>query len=235
MNQIKKEDRNRAISMGDDFFDKRLDDVLYGYLLALTTWHPEEKVLYLTKKELNKKETRKLIYAIEGFKQVKAPAKTFLDRMKKYQEKGLVLKKGLRINGLLEETYIFPKTDGRYYLIDRKLLYVLCKTSSVGVLQTYIYLADRMRYIKEKESKELWSFSATEIAKKLGYNKKNEEAIRSVYVYLAALQNGNYIDYIRYCETINGTIFPKMRLTKVATSVEEALTPEQIKDIFKNK
>lgn len=220
--------------MEDDFFDKRLDDILYGYLLSLTTYHPEEKVLYLTKKELNKKETRKLIYAIEDFKRLKAPAKTFLDRMRRYQEKGLVIKEDIHINNSLEEVYIFPNPTNRYYLIDKRLLYYICTVSSTGVLQTYIYLADKMQYAKSKN--ELWSFSATEIAIKLGYNSKNEAAIKSVKSYLAALQNSRIIDYVDYYETTNNNIqVPKKRLTKVATTLEKILTPEQIQDIFKNK
>lgn len=98
----------RRISLQKDFFDKQLDDALYGYLLSLTTWHPEEKVLYLTKKELRKKNTRESLYAIEDFKDVKNKKMTFSNRLKKLLEKGLVISKEIRINNKLEEAYIFP-------------------------------------------------------------------------------------------------------------------------------
>lgn len=160
----------RAISLEDDFFDKRIDDILYGYLLSLTTYHLEEKVLYLTEKELSK--NKKLIYAIEDFSAIKKKNDAFTLRIKKMQEKGLVQIKLMSLNNKQEKVYMFPNPaslDQRFYLIDKQLLQYICRTFTKTNLQIFIYLADRMQYTQISRPKELWSFTLTEIAEKIKY------------------------------------------------------------------
>ena len=52
----------RRFSLEDDFMNYSTDDLLFGAMYHLSTYHPEEKKLYLSKKSLTK--NKKIIYEL---------------------------------------------------------------------------------------------------------------------------------------------------------------------------
>ena len=52
----------RSVSLEEDFMNYTIDDILFGVMCYLATYHPAEKILYLSKKNFakNKKQIKTL-------------------------------------------------------------------------------------------------------------------------------------------------------------------------------
>lgn len=230
----------RRISLDNDFYNKQIDDILYGMMLSLSTYHPNEKKLYLTEKkyEANRNE----FYQIDTISDKAAKAKALNRHLEKLIDRKLVEKGTIEINKKKEKCFFFPYDyNGNYYIVDKEVLAYLVTTRKAQAVQIFIYLADRMKYINEtkgndRKVEDLWSFSATEIAQKIGYSKNTKEILKRIRIILVDLQHCGLIKYTNYYETISErhggqVVTPKYRLLSVATKLEDFLNDEEIHEI----
>ena len=157
---------------------------LYCFICSSSTYH--NKRLYYTKDNYNR--DLPLIKKLLGVND-----KRTIDS---------ALKRLLKDNYIIEDKdkYYFPNNDefkGRYYLIDRDLLYNLCVTKSTLTAQIFIYLSDRMKYKREEKAESTYNFTLKELRIMLGYstNSQNVPVENAIKECLQTLKAENYIDY----------------------------------------
>ena len=91
----------RRFSLEDDFMNYDTDDLLFGIMYHLSTYHPEDKKLYLSKKSLAK--NKKIIYELCDLNSQKM--KRHLDKLIK---NNLIAEKDMYIANEKVPVYIFP-------------------------------------------------------------------------------------------------------------------------------
>ena len=215
----------RRISLENDFFNYKIDDLIYGILACLATYHPELKQLYISKAEI--RNNTRLIYPICAGTAT-PPAKMLQRKIKTLIDNGLLKEGNIKqSNGTDLECYFFTYDDvGAYYIIKKDLLRYIVDTKSVHGIQLYIYLADRMKYITSTDRDDLRSFTIKELSMKLGYSASSHAHLQTITNTLEDLKRTGLIDYVNYSEmmpTKNGQLQPvqRYRLTKVTTELSD--------------
>lgn len=241
--------RDRRISLQNDFYNKQVDDILYGMMSSLATARPKQGVngkicweIYLTEQKYN--QNRDIFYCIDAINNKKQKSTALRNHLQKLINQGLIKKGTININGKDCKCFYFPfDIGGAYYIIDKYLLQYISDTKKTMAVWIFVYLADRMKYINEtkgstRDYTDLWSFSATQIAKKIGYSEYGTgkgRPIQKITGLLIDMRKCHLIDYSDYDEKVPGknggyTIVKKKRLLNVATKLTDVLTKSEILD-----
>ena len=99
----------RRLSLEEDFMNYNTDDLLYGAMVYLATFHPTKRKVYLTKKNYTK--NRKNFYNLIGSNE----AKTLKRHLDKLIERGLVAEEKIKSGGELYPSYTFPYNKDTNY------------------------------------------------------------------------------------------------------------------------
>ena len=204
----------RRFSLDDDFMNYSIDDLLYGAMQYLATYHPVKKQLYLTKQNLMK--NKKDIYTLCNLDSRKLKA-----HIQKLMDKGLIKEE------MIDEypSYTFPYDyDGGYQLIDYEMLWYLVSTRSKSAIQIYVYLLNR--YLWKAETKENYIFTNKELQVALGYSENTKLANSIMSNILESLSREGIIKFVdewQEMTNINGTQIKtcRHRLVFVAQTKED--------------
>lgn len=211
--------RKRRLSLEDNFMNYGIDDLLFGSMYYLATFHPEVRKLYLTKKNYAK--NRKNFYNLEDG----GNAKTLKRHLDKLIEKGLVAEEDIKVNGENYPSYVFPyETDTKYQLVEAEMLWYIISTRNRQAVKIYIQLLNW--YLWKEKTDEHFVFTNKDIMKILGYSPDNKVASSMVSNVLESLSREGVIRYENYFEEYvadNGCVVPtpKKRLLFVAKSKSE--------------
>ena len=201
----------RRIPVEGPFMNYDSDDILYGIMYAYSTYEPNKKILYLSKRNFAIK--KKTIYSACGIS-----SKAMFDRhMAKLIEKGLIKEEK-------NVYYFLQNKDEKYRIIHRDLLEYLSKTRPKHFIRVYILLLDWYLW-KKKENSE-FIFTNKLIMEKLGYSKANKKVSADITAILHSLAREGYIEYeefydVRISPEGKELPVPQMRLKKVAQSESE--------------
>lgn len=195
------------------------NDLLYGALQYLATYHPELHMLYLTKKNYTK--SKQELMAICGLDS--RGIKRHLDRL---IDKGLIKEKKIYVgaNKTEYECFTFPYDEKeKYQLINNEMLWYIVSTRNKQAVRVYIYLLNK--YLWKAQTGEAYEFSNKEIMGALGYSTKGNYALASSMVtnILESFSREGVINYVEYYEEYIDNSgkpipMPKKALTFVATS-----------------
>lgn len=221
MNKEQQFSYTRRISLENDFMNYTTDDLLYGLMTYLATFHPLHRELYLTKQNYEK--NRKLLYDFTGTKN----STNLKNHLNKLIQKGLVAEKNYVISGEKVSAYYFPyDKNGKYRITDSEMLFYLTTTRNQQVIRVYTYLLDV--YLWKKEEDDYFVFTNKDILKKLGYSTNNKNASAAISNILESLSKEGIIKYEDYYETYvnskgESLPTPKKRLLFVASKKDEIL------------
>ena len=207
----------RRFSLEKDFMDYNSDDLLFGALQYLATFHPELNLLYLTKKKVKKAQNE--LASICG-----ATTRTVSRHIDRLKEKGLVKEKTLYLGADKAEydCYIFPyERLGRYQIIDNEMLWYVVSTRNHQAVRVYLQLLNWYKW--KAESGEYYNFDNKDLLAKLGYSTKSNYTLASSMItnILESFYREGIIDYAEYYEQSvdnSGKIitYPQKRLLFVA-------------------
>lgn len=209
----------RRFSLENDFMNYSTDDLLYGVLYYLSTFHPKEKTLYLTKKNLTK--NKKIICDICDI-----TVQTMNRHINKLIENNLLKEENIVIGEDKTEylCYTFPYNyKGKYQLIENEMLWYIVSTRNKQAVRVYIYLLNKYKW--KKEINENYIFTNKDIMKAIGYstNSNNALANKMITNVLESFSREGVIKFETFYEetiTDNGVSVPtpKKRLLFVASS-----------------
>lgn len=187
----------RRFSLERDFMDYDSNDLLYGALQYLATYHPELKMLYLTKKNYTK--SKKELMNLCGLDS--RGIKRHLDRL---IEKGLIKEKTIYVgeNKVEYECFTFPYNHkDKYQIVNNEMLWYVVSTRNKQAVRIYIYLLNKYNW--KSQSGDSYEFSNKELVEVLGYstNGKNSLASSLVSNILESFKREGIIDYSEYYET----------------------------------
>lgn len=211
--------RKRRLSLEDNFMNYGIDDLLFGSMYYLATFHPGVGKLYLTKKNYAK--NRKNFYNLEDG----GNAKTLKRHLDKLIEKGLVAEEDIKVNGESYPSYVFPYNyKEKYQLVEAEMLWYIISTRNRQAVKIYIQLLNW--YLWKEKTDEQFVFTNKDIMKVLGYSTDNKVASSMVSNVLESLSREGVIKYENYFEEhINddgrSIPTPKKRLLFVAKSKNE--------------
>lgn len=176
------------------------DDLLFGAMYHLSTYHPEEKKLYLSRKNLLK--NKKVIYELCGLNSQKLSR-----HLDKLIENNLIAETEMLIAGEKVPVYTFPfNYNGNYQLIDNEMLWYLASTRNHQCIRIYVLL---LRYYlwKQKVSQEqgetiYYTFTNTDLLSSIGYSTDNKLASSMITNILESFQREGIINYEEYYEEI---------------------------------
>ena len=188
------------------------DDLLFGAMYHLSTYHPEEKKLYLSRKNLLK--NKKVIYELCGLNSQKLSR-----HLDKLIENNLIAETEMLVAGEKVPVYTFPfNYNGNYQLIDNEMLWYLASTRNHQCIRIYVLL---LRYYlwKQKVSQEqgetiYYTFTNTDLLSSIGYSTDNKLASSMITNILESFQREGIINYEEYYEEIitsNGFSVPSPR------------------------
>ena len=220
MNEIFLLDRKRRFSLEDNFMNYSVDDILFGAMYYLATFHPTKRVFYLTKKKFT--QNKNIIK-----KACDVSTQTLNNHLKKLLEHGLIQEQEIKSGGVAYPSYTFSyKYKEKYQLIDNEMLWYIVTTRSQQAIKLYIYLLDKYNW--KKSNGENYIFTNTELLKAIGYstNSSNQKASSVVNNILESYLREGVIKYETFYEEIilpNGKTVPspRKRLTFVAVSKQE--------------
>jgi len=198
------------------------NDLLYGAMQYLATYHPELHLLYLTKKNYTKSKKELMSLCDLDSRGIKR-------HLDKLIEKGLVKEKTIYVgeNKTEYECYTFPYNfNDRYQIVNNEMLWYVVSTRNKQAVRIYIYLLNKYKW--KAQSGESYDFSNKELLEVLGYstNGKNSIASSMITNILESFKREGVIDYCEYYEQRIDNAgreipMPKKTLTFVASSKSE--------------
>ena len=220
MNEIFLLDRKRRFSLEDNFMNYSVDDILFGAMYYLATFHPTKRVFYLTKKKFT--QNKNIIK-----KACDVSTQTLNNHLKKLLEHGLIQEQEIKSGDVAYPSYTFSyKYKEKYQLIDNEMLWYIVTTRSQQAIKLYIYLLDKYNW--KKSTGENYVFTNAELLEAIGYstNSSNQKANSVVNNVLESYLREGVIKYETFYEEItlpNGKTVPspRKRLTFVAVSKQE--------------
>ena len=216
------EARKRRFSLEDDFMNYSTDDLLFGAMYHLSTYHPGERKLYLSKKNFQK--NKKIIYELCDLKNSQT-AKRHLDKLR---ENKLIAEEEMYIAGEKTPVYTFPhEYDKKYQLIDNDMLWYIASTRNHQAIRVYVFLLNCFLWKKEENTE--YIFTNIDIMKTIGYSSDNKLASSMITNILESFKREGVIDYEEYYEEMitnegRSVPTPKKRLTFVA-NIKTQLKP----------
>lgn len=210
--------RKRRMSLEDNFMNYSVDDILFGAMYYLATYHPHKKILYLTKNNFTK--NKKNIKGVCG----DISTQKLNRHLAKLMEDGLVQEQDIPSGDKTYPSYIFPyEYKTRYQLIENEMLWYIVSTRNAQAVKLYVYLLNKYNW--KKEEKDTYIFTYKELVEALGYsaNSANYPAITLVKNVLESFAREGVIKFESFYEemiTTNGKVVPtpKKRLLFVASS-----------------
>lgn len=212
--------RKRRLSLEDAFMNYSIDDILFGAMYYLATYHPEQKVFYLTKKNFTKnKDIIKRACDVS--------AQTLKNHLNKLLESNLIQEADIKSGDVSYPSYTFSyEYKEKYQLIENEMLWYIVTTRSQQAIKLYIYLLDKYNW--KKETNDNYVFTNLELIGALGYstNSSNQKANTVVNNILESFAREGVIKYENFYEEIvsdcGKTVpSPRKRLTFVAASKEQ--------------
>lgn len=188
--------KDRRFSLDEDFMNYSIDDLLYGAMQYLATFHPAKRQLYLTKQNLMK--NKKVLYTMCNLDSRKLKA-----HIQKLIDKGLIKEE------MIDEypSYTFPYDyDGGYQIINYEMLWYLVSTRSRFAIQIYVYLLNK--YLWKAQTEEDYIFTNKELQVALGYSKDSNLAGSAITNVLESLSREGIIKIVdewQEMTNINGT------------------------------
>lgn len=220
-------EKTRRFSLDEDFMRYDTDDLLYGAMQYLATFHKEEKRLYLTKTNFSKR--KKDIYALCNLN-----AQSLKRHLSKLRERGLLEEVEVQCGNKKLESYVFPYDyQGSYQIVDNEMLWYVVSTRNRQAVRIYIYLLNK--HLWKQQNGEEYTFTNKELLSALGYSTAKDvnsllnSAINNI---LESFYREGIINFEKYYEEFvaeNGTAIqiPKKRLVFVAND-KKVLRPIDI-------
>jgi hypothetical protein len=210
--------RKRRLSLEDDFMNYSVDDILFGAMYYLATYHPEKKKLYLTKNNFTKNKAN--IKGVCG----NISTQKLNRHLAKLIEDGLIQEQDMKSGDKTYPSYIFPyEYKQRYQLVENEMLWYIVSTRNAQAVKLYIYLLNKYNW--KQAEKDSYIFTNKELIGALGYstNSANNLANTMVSNVLESLSREGIIKFESFYEemiTTNGKVVPtpKKRLLFVASS-----------------
>lgn len=184
----------RRFSLKEDFMNHATNDLLYGYMLAIATFQPIEKKLYLTKAKYNTENVSSIIAKLCG-----KAKKTIDNHLKKLIEGGLVAEEWVMCGNDKCLSYVFPyDVDGNYQLVNNDMLKYVIQTRNACAVRVYVYLLNKYLW------KHDYHFTSKELLVAIGFSANSEhstlyELIRNI---LESFKREGIIEYDEIFETI---------------------------------
>lgn len=220
----KKQAHTRLFSLGDDFMNFKIDDLLYGFMRSLSTARPvyeEGKAVkwqeYLLKKEFTK--SKKVIAGICG-----CSTRTIDRHLNDLFARGL-LEEGFEVIENNKKEYEYPcfwfphNESNPYKIVEKDLVRYLVDTRNAQCIKVYLYLLNKYEW------KEDYTFTLKEIQMALGYSSDCSSARTTVSNILDSFAREGIIKYENTYEYVeeNGEVhkIPRKVLKFVATSIKE--------------
>lgn len=206
----------RRLSLEKDFMNRTSDDLIYGLMLCFATYNPNDKELYLSKKNFTK--NRRIFYELCDLGKTSSQyARKLKYRVDNMLEIGLIAED--------DNNYYFPyDVNGKYRIVDKDMLRYIIDTRSKFAVKIYIILADWFSW--KSLMKERYYFSRSELAESLGYSKDNSEFRITIDHVLESLDREGIIQYTavdikRITDTGREIVVPLLRLDFVARHKSE--------------
>lgn len=180
----------RIFPIKDDFLgDKRLNDIIYGFLQANSFFDARQKKRYCWKADTNAAK----IYKYFSEQETKSPAseRTIRTIINLFGACGL-LEEGT-LNG--KKVYFLKDLEkGKYVYIKTETLRFLVNTASSNVIKVYAFLKAKQRQHIDFQYSEPYRFSKSKLLEVLGYTSQNNGAtLKMVGDILDSLQNNGLI------------------------------------------
>ena len=180
----------RTFPIKDDFLgDKRLNDIIYGFLQANSFFDAEQKKRYCWKTDTNAAK----IYKYFSEQETKSPAsertiRTIINLFGACE----LLEEGT-LNG--KKVYFLKDLEkGKYVYIKTETLRFLVNTASSNVIKVYAFLKAKQRQHIDFQYSEPYRFSKSKLLEVLGYTSQNNGAtLKMVGDILDSLQNNGLI------------------------------------------
>lgn len=180
--------KDRRFSLDDDFMNYSIDDLLYGAMQYLATFHPAKEKIYLTKQNLMK--NKKVLYTMCNLDSRKLKA-----HIQKLIDKELIKEEEIECGGNSISAYTFPYDyDGGYQLINYEMLWYLVSTRSRFAIQVYVYLLNK--YLWKAQTEEDYIFTNKELQVALGYSKDSNLAGSAITNVLESLSREGIIKFV---------------------------------------
>lgn len=182
--------RKRRFSLENAFMNYKIDDILFGAMYYLATYHPEEKVFYLTKKNFTKNKT--VIKKMCG----DVSTQTLNNHLRKLAQAGLIKEQDIKVGQLMCPSYVFIyEYEERYQLVEQEMLWYILATRSQQAVKLYIYLLNKYNW--KKTTDEIYIFTNKELIGALGYSthSDNQLANSTVSNILESFKREGIIDY----------------------------------------
>lgn len=215
----------RRLSLEEDFMNYSIDDMLFGVMYHLATFHPTERVFYITKKNFTK--NKDLIKKVCGTEAGSMSTQTLNNHLKKLKETNLIQERKIKSGNTEYDSYTFSyEYKQKYQIIESEMLWYIVSTRSQQAIKIYIYLLNKYNW--KKETNDNYIFTQEELLGALGYstNSSNQKANSIVKNILESFAREGVIKYEDFYETIilnTGKVVhsPRKRLTFVASSKKE--------------
>lgn len=212
--------RKRRLSLEETFMDYKIDDILFGAMYYLATYHPEKRVFYLTKKNYVKNKT--MIKELCG-----TTAQTVDNHLKNLIQAKLITEDTIKSGGIDCPAYTFTyEYKEKYQLVENEMLWYVVDTRSKQAVKIYTYLLNKYNW--KKNENDYYIFTIKELLGALGYstNSNNQTANNIITNILESFSREGVIRYETFHEPIitnEGKVVPapKKRLLFVASSKKE--------------
>ncbi len=160
-----KKERQRRISLEDDFMNHTTNDILYTYMLVNSTYHPIEKRFYMTLTNYKLKNISNTIGKLLGKQK-----RTIDNHLEKMINKGLIAIDRVRSGNNEVDAYVFPYDEnGLYKLVNNDILEYIVNTRNVCGVRIYVYLLNKHLW------KQGYEFTSKELLTAIGFSKNTEQ------------------------------------------------------------
>lgn len=227
---MEKIEKPRVIPAEGPFLHYSTDDIIYSYILASATFHPQYQMLYVRLDKLRTIKQELSIIMADGARNNASTMRAInraisrLDGTDGNLQQPLLLKDKLYINNQEHDVYLFKEYDLQnreinYQIINADFLKEMVAVYRPYVVKIFIYLLDKKQW-KHSQEENSYVFTNIEIAKAMGYSEKSKSWQEPVRIALQHLKSAGYIDFEEFYEeqTLkNGRVVPvpKKRLTYV--------------------
>lgn len=210
----------RRIPLEGEFMQKKINDIVYGYLQTISYKDKEDK-RFVYKDAINYSELEKKFgYDDNG--------KPFLSRLKITRAINVLKAYGFVEEGKVVDLYnkkvpafFLPYDETNpFQLIPNTTLKFLVDTSNSNVIKIYAYLLNK--YLWKEKTKEKYIFSNKELILLLGMksstNQRDYDMINNI---LTSLHNNGLIYYSEYYEKRGDKIIPRKKLISASYAHKE--------------
>ena len=191
--------------------NKKIDDLLYGYIRIHSKWHMGENYTYCYKDLVTFSKVIKY-FKEEGAQPYPYKSKTtFATHLKALEDAGWVYEGGqFPESGSDQEVFSLTELfKGQYVIMSLDTMTLLVNTVIPNIIKTYSFLKFKMvqhNYLKQKKPNiPKYSFSRKSLLAEIGYtgNQKNYDMINNI---LDTLQKKGLLEIHTECKTINNNI-----------------------------